>query len=205
TGQAEEVLFDQGISRVEGTDKLINIADYELSDDENRLLLTTDPEAIYRRSFKAEYYVFDRSAGKLTRLSDNGKQQYATFSPDGEKVAFVRDNNLFVKDLAKGTESAVTTDGKFNHVINGAADWVYEEEFAFAKAFSWSPDGQKIAYYRFDESQVAEYNMQLWGGLYPNDYRFKYPKAGEANSVIEIRVYHLESGKHVSMEIGSEK
>ncbi len=205
TGQAEEVLFDQGISRVEGTDKLINIADYELSDDENRLLLTTDPEAIYRRSFKAEYYVFDRSAGKLTRLSDKGKQQYATFSPDGEKVAFVRDNNLFVKDLAKGTESAVTTDGKFNHVINGAADWVYEEEFAFAKAFSWSPDGQKIAYYRFDESQVAEYNMQLWGGLYPNDYRFKYPKAGEANSVIEIRVYHLESGKHVSMEIGSEK
>jgi len=205
TGSAEEILFDQNTSKVSGSGKLINISDYELSNDERKLLLTTEQEPIYRRSFKAEYYVFDRVSGTLSQLSDKGKQQYATFSPDGSKVAFVRDNNLFIKNLADEKEMAVTTDGKFNHIINGSTDWVYEEEFAFAKAFEWSPDGKKIAYYRFDETLVPEYNMQLWGNLYPDDYRFKYPKAGEKNSTIAIRVYDLDSKGHMNMDLGLEK
>lgn len=205
TGSVEEILFDQNTSKVSGSGKLINISDYELSNDERKLLLTTEQEPIYRRSFKAEYYVFDRVSGTLSKLSDNGKQQYATFSPDGGKVAFVRGNNLYIKNLSDEKETAVTTDGKFNHIINGSTDWVYEEEFAFAKAFEWSPDGKKIAYYRFDETLVPEYNMQLWGNLYPDDYRFKYPKAGEKNSTIAIRVYDLDSKGHMNMDLGMEK
>lgn len=205
TGQAEEVLFDQSKSRVKDSGVQINISDYELSNDETKLLLTTERESIYRRSYKAEYYIFDRPTGSLSKLSDNGKQQYGTFSPDGSKVAFVRDNNLYIKNLGDGIETAVTRDGKFNHIINGSTDWVYEEEFAFAKAFEWSPDGKKIAYYRFDETLVPEYNMQIWGSLYPDDYRFKYPKAGEVNSTIAIRVYNIETQSHINMDLGSEK
>lgn len=204
TASVEEVLFNQNLTKVEGSNQQINISDYELSEDETKLLLTTEHESIYRRSFKAEYYVFDKVSGKLNKLSDGGKQQYATFSPDGSKVAFVRNNNLFIKNLIDGKELTVTTDGKHNHIINGSADWVYEEEFAFAKAFQWSPDGKKIAYYRFDETSVPEYNMQMWGNLYPNDYLFKYPKAGEVNSTIEIKVFNLETGVYSNMDIGSE-
>lgn len=205
TGNAEEVLFDQNLQVVEGTtDQKLQIEGYELSGDESKLLLLTQFESVYRRSFKADYYIYDRATKKLSHLSAKGKQQYATFSPDGAKVAFVRDNNLFVVDLATNQETQVTTDGKFNHIINGATDWVYEEEFSFAKAFAWSVDGKKLAYYRFDESHVTEYNMQMWGKLYPEDYRFKYPKAGEENSLVSIKVYDLASNQHTTMDIGTE-
>jgi dipeptidyl-peptidase-4 len=125
--------------------------------------------------------VYDIKSKKLVKLSAGGKQSFATFSPDGTKIAFVRQNNLFMVDLNTMAERQITTDGKWNNIINGMCDWVYEEEFSFAKAFFWSPDSRKIAFYTFDESKVPEYNMQMWGKLYPTDYRYKYPKAGEPN------------------------
>ncbi|WP_044202256.1 S9 family peptidase [Flammeovirga sp. OC4] len=183
----------------------IKIGGYSFSSDERQILLMTERESIYRRSYKAEYFVYNFETKAVTKLSPNGKQSYATFSPDGKKVAFVRENNLFVVDLADMKETQLTTDGKFNHIINGSADWVYEEEFSFAKAFFWSPDSRKIAYQIFNETEVPEYNMQLWGGLYPNDYRFKYPKAGEKNSVVAVAVVDLENGnKHTKLDIGTE-
>ncbi|MDL5048623.1 DPP IV N-terminal domain-containing protein [Oscillatoria amoena NRMC-F 0135] len=114
---------------------------------------------------------------------------------------------FFYVDLSTNKEVQVTDDGKFNSIINGSTDWVYEEEFSFAKAFYWSPDGKKLAYHRFDESNVRQYNMQKWnrGALYPEDYVFKYPKAGEDNSVVEIWIYDLETGKKVMAGIGSER
>src|SRR5690606_22229287 len=132
------------------------------SADEKKLMIAYENEAIYRRSSKAYHYAFDLQTKKITPISKKeGKQLYATFSPDGTKAAFVRDNNLFVTDLASGEETQITQDGKHNEIINGGADWVYEEEFSFAQAFFWSPDGNKIAFYRFDETEVREFSMTM--------------------------------------------
>lgn len=204
SGKVVKTLAGEKALIPEGEKNAISIEDYELNATEDKILIKTDIEPIYRRSYKAEYFIYDLKDGSLKRLSKNGKQSYATISPDGKKVAFVRDNNLFVVDLATMQEEAITTDGRFNHIINGAADWVYEEEFSFAKAFYWAPDSKKIAFYRFDESEVPEYNMQMWGELYPQDYRFKYPKAGEKNSVVSIRVYHLDSKETKIIDLGTE-
>jgi dipeptidyl-peptidase-4 len=108
-------------------------------------------------------------------------------------------------DLTTGIEKAVTTSGKLNSIIHGVCDWVYEEEFSFSKAFAWSPDSKKIAFYTFDETQVPVYNMQMWGDLYPKDYRFKYPKAGEANSLVRLSIFQLDNSKTSSVDVGPEK
>lgn len=168
---------------------------YEFSADEQKILLSAGFEPLYRHSGVSDYYIYDVKAKTFTKISENGKQRLTTFSPDGTKVAFVRDNNLYWMDLATLEEHAITKDGKVNEIINGTTDWVYEEEFAITQGFQWSPDSKKIAYMRFDESKVKEYNMQMWGALYPEDYRYKYPKAGEDNSKVSLRVYKLESGK----------
>ncbi|MEA5425590.1 S9 family peptidase [Arcicella lustrica] len=202
-GAAVATLFNEAVS-VENLGKKITVDDYALSADEQKLLISTESEPIYRRSSKEENFVYDLKTKKLVQLSSGGKQMFATFSPDGAKVAFVRQNNLFVVDLATMTEQKITNDGKWNYIINGACDWVYEEEFSFARAFQWSPDSKKIAFYTFDESNVPEYNMQMWGKLYPTDYRYKYPKAGEANSTVSISVHHLSEAKTIKMDIGSE-
>lgn len=196
TGQAVVTVYDGSL----------DIDDYSFSDDESKLLLTTGKESIYRRSWKAEHYIYDVATKEARKLSNGGKQSYATFSPDNSKVAFARDNNMFVVNTADLSEQQITTDGKFNEIINGSTDWVYEEELTFAQAFSWSPDGKKLAWYRFDESKVKEYNLQRWnkGALYPTDYRYKYPKAGEANSIVEIWIYDVATGKKVKADIGSE-
>ncbi|NBB31494.1 prolyl oligopeptidase family serine peptidase [Cellulophaga sp. BC115SP] len=202
-GAAVETLFDEGVS-VENLGQKITIADYTLSSNEQKILIETDPEQIYRRSSRAENFVYDIKSKKLAKLSSGGKQSFATFSPDGTKIAFVRQNNLFMVDLNTMSERQITTDGKWNNIINGMCDWVYEEEFSFAKAFFWSPDSRKIAFYTFDESKVPEYNMQMWGKLYPTDYRYKYPKAGEPNSTVSISVYNLVDTKTVKMDLGKE-
>ena len=191
---------------VDGNALNISIDDYRFSADESIILLLTDRESIYRRSFTAVYYLYTRATGELTKLSE-GRQSYATLSPDNQKVAFTRDNNLFFKDLNSGTETAVTQDGVFGRIINGSTDWVYEEELYLTKAFAWSPDSKKIAYYRMDETNVREYNMQVWnnGALYPEDYRYKYPKAGEENSVVEIFLYNVSTAKKTPVDIGAEK
>jgi len=185
----------------------INFNSYSFSNDETKLLLMTDRESIYRRSYKAEFYVFDLNSKKLTKLSDGGKQSYATFSPDGSKVAFVRGNNLYYVTLGDMKEVQVTDDGKFNHIINGSTDWVYEEELSFTRAFEWSGDGEQLFYLTFDESGVREYNLQKWnkGQLYPEDYRFKYPKAGEDNSKVTATVYNLKDGVKKAVDLGTDQ
>lgn len=200
TGEPAGVLFDASAA-----EPRIEFTDYVLSADERRLLLTTDVEPIYRHSFTAEYWIYDRQDGSLRRLSQGGPQQQAQFSPDGSWVAFVRGGNLFVADPTAGSERQLTFDGRFNHIINGLPDWVYEEEFSFARAFAWSPDGRKIAYLRFDESRVKQYNMNRFaGGLYPENYTFKYPKAGEQNSIVELYCCDAADGSTVRMDTGEQ-
>ena len=202
TGKALETLVAAADLQVASAP--LNVDGYSFNANEQKILFTTATEPIYRRSARASYFVFDRGSKKLTPLSSSGKQGYATFSPDGQRVAFTRDNNVFVTDLATMKETAVTSNGLKNNLINGSADWVYEEEFGFAQGFFWSPDSKQLAYYTFDESQVPEYDMQEWGGLYPKEYRFKYPKAGEKNSVVSVSAYDVASARTVKMDVGPE-
>ena len=178
---------------------------YAFSQDESKILLSSGFEPLYRHSGVSDYYIYDVQAKTFTKISNNGKQRLTTLSPDGTKVAFVRDNNLYWMDLATMEEHAITTDGKVNEIIYGTTDWVYEEEFAITQGFQWSPDSKKIAYMRFDESKVKEYNMQMWGALYPEDYRYKYPKAGEDNSKVSLRIYKIESGKTQYPQLGGKE
>ncbi|MEX0723770.1 MAG: S9 family peptidase [Gracilimonas sp.] len=201
----EQVIFDGADFEGSNSEKPFIIQGYQFSADESKLLIRTDVEQIWRRSTRENYFVYDIDAGELSKLTESDeKQQYAELSPQGDRAAFVRDNNLFWVDLATGNETQITEDGEFNKIINGAADWVYEEEFGFAKAWFWSPDGDRIAFYRFDEERVNEFFMTEWGGLYPEAVKFKYPKAGEKNSIVSIHVYHVGSGETVDMEIGEE-
>lgn len=200
TGRPVETLVDGGAVSAD-----LIIDEYTLSADEQQILLQSQTQQIYRRSFVAEYLLYDLKTKKALPLSSGGPQSYATFSPDGSRIAFVRKNNLFVVTTASMREEQLTTDGEFNRIINGTTDWVYEEEFGFVVGFEWSPDSRKLAYYRFDETDVKEYNLQLWGDfLYPVDYRYKYPKAGEKNSTLEIWVHDISSGEKSKMNFGSE-
>jgi len=189
------------------------VTDYEFNSDETKVLLTTDKKPIYRRSFTAQYYIYNFFTKELTALSAKGAQQLATFSPDGERVAFVRDNNLFMKSIRFGTERQITWDGQFNKIINGAPDWVYEEEFSFNKAFAWSPDSKKLAFMKFNEEGVKTFDMTVYkgeapeideNGLYPGEYSFKYPKAGEANSVVEVYVYDIKAKQSIQVDTGDD-
>ncbi len=180
------------------------ISDYEFSNSESRLLLVTSRQNIYRYSFSADYYIYDLPDKSLQPLCTEGKQQLATFSPDGNNVAFVRNNNLFYKDLLTGKTYQITDDGKKDEIINGKPDWVYEEEFDFTRAFSWSPDGKKISWYRFDESQVKQFSIILYDSVYPEIYSYKYPKAGEDNSKVSIHVYDIGTGNRKVMDTGSD-
>jgi dipeptidyl-peptidase 4 len=171
------------------------IGKYTFSKDEKQLLLATETKSIYRHSSKSVYYIYNIHTDKLKKLADE-KVMYATFSPGGDKVAYVLENNLFIQNIKSGLITQVTNDGKKNHIINGASDWVYEEEFALVRSFQWAPDGKHIAYYKFDETHVKEFSMDLFkGGLYPTQEVFKYPKAGEDNSVVKVYFYNLEKDK----------
>jgi len=185
--------------------KNLIIDDYQFDNNESKILLSVNTEPIYRHSSVADFYIYDTHSNAVVKLSDGGKIRLAEFSPDGSKIAFLRDNNLFIKNLIDNTEKQITDDGLINNVINGSTDWVYEEEFGFTKAFFWSPDGTKLAYYRFDESKVKEYCMQMWGDLYPEQYNYKYPKAGEDNSLVSIHVFSTITGDITHMDIGKEK
>ncbi|MDC2982374.1 S9 family peptidase, partial [Bacteroidota bacterium] len=182
-----------------------NFDDYQLSSDENWILLASEKESIYRRSSKSFYYVYNLKTKELKSLSDTslGKQMLAEFSPDNSKIAFVRNNNLFYVTLSNFNEKPVTKDGKINKIINGATDWVYEEEFSIHKGFEWSPDGKKLAYYVFDETDVKEFQMKMYGTLYPTHYKFKYPKAGEDNSLISIRIFDTQYDRHFVFDVGN--
>ncbi|MCC5927991.1 MAG: S9 family peptidase [Cyclobacteriaceae bacterium] len=202
TGKQTDVLLHTGKIRPSKTPKLPVIKSYTFSNDEKLILLATDVENIYRRSTKAYHYIYDISTQSILPLGHSQKQSYATFSPDGRQVAYVSENNLYIYNVYDQSTTLITKDGKFNEIINGSADWVYEEELYLTKAFEWSPDSKKIAFLRFDESHVKEYNMQIWGGLYPVDYRFKYPKAGEENAIVKVYIHDLESGNNLLCDTG---
>ena len=210
TGKAVETLLDLNDPKY-GDVKMIQ--DYEFSPDESHILIYTNIQPIYRRSFTADYYVFDFKNRELKPLSEGGSQRLATFSPVGTKIAFVRDNNIFISDLRFGSEIQITFDGKFNEIINGAPDWVYEEEFGFNKAFEWAPDGSALAFIKFNESNVKIFHMNMFQGqypalkenaTYPSNYSYKYPKAGEANSVVSVHVYDIKDRVTTPMNIGEE-
>jgi len=142
----------------------------------------------------------------IKAVKNGAKQMYATLSPDARQIAYVVDNNLFVQDVATGKETQITSDGKQNHIINGSADWVYEEEFSMAKAFWWAPDSKKIAFLRFDESNVKEFTMTNYTGqLYPDYETFKYPKVGADNALVTAHIYNTDSGKTVMADAGADK
>ena len=177
----------------EDLDALKYFSDYTFSKDESKIILATDEESIYRRSTLGTYYVYNTKDKSLTLISEN-KIQEPTFSPDGKKVAYGFENNLYVKDLISEATVQITFDGKKNAIINGITDWVYEEEFAFVRAFEWNAASNKIAFIRFDETDVPEFSMDVYGtGLYQTQQVFKYPKAGEANSKISLHTYNLDS------------
>jgi dipeptidyl-peptidase-4 len=208
TGEEVETLFD--ITKIEDA-PISSFSGYEFSNDESKILLTTDINRIYRHSFTAQYYVWNSVTEELAPLSGKGAQQLATFSPDGERVAFVRENNLFIKNLKFGSESQITYDGQKNEIINGAPDWVYEEEFGFNKAFWWSPDSKFLAFIRFDETEVPKFSMTMYAGekpridsnsVYPSHETFKYPKAGEKNSDVTVHTYELYSRVTVEVDLG---
>lgn len=175
----------------EDLDNVDYFTSYEFNSDESKILLATKQERVYRYSALGTYYVYDTATSKATLLSEN-KVQEPTFSPDGNKVAFGYENNLFVKDLNTGETQQITQDGKKNSIINGITDWVYEEEFGFVRAFDWSKDSKHIAYIKFDESEVPEFSMDVYGtDLYPTQHVFKYPKAGEKNAEVSLHIYNL--------------
>src|SRR5690554_4283300 len=177
------------------------IISYEFNEDESKILFSTELQRVYRRSSLGTYYVFDVKTKNFSLVSNN-KIQEPTFSNDGEKIAYGFENNLYIKDLSSGSTEQITYDGRKNHIINGITDWVYEEEFAFVRAFEWSKNGDKLAYLKFDETEVPEYTMDVYGnGLYPNADTFKYPKAGENNSEVSLEIYDLENGKTETVDL----
>jgi len=180
-----------------------SFSSYSFSADESKLILATEVEAVFRRSKLGIYYIYDIASKKVTKISDH-KIQEPTFSPNGKKVAYVYENNIYVKDLMSGAETQITTDGVKNKIINGVTDWVYEEEFSFVRAFQWNAASDHIAFIRFDETNVPEFSMDVYGSkLYPQQHVFKYPKAGEKNADVSLHLYNLKAGKTSEINLGN--
>lgn len=181
----------------------IGMDDYEFNSDETKALLKTSNQSVYRRSFTAVYYLYDLETKELQAL-DNTRtpQTLAEYSPNGKKVSFIYQNDLYVKDIASGTVKQLTKDGKRNEIINGTTDWVYEEEFAITKAYGWSPDSKYISFLKFNESKVREFTMTYYENLYPDLYTFKYPKAGEDNSCVTAYMVASNGGKAKEIKLG---
>ena len=178
------------------------IDSYSFDASEKMILLACNSNQIYRHSFTADYFLYDITTKKLKKLVDFQVQE-PTFSPDGKKIAYAKENNLYVYDLATARATAITTDGQKNSIINGITDWVYEEEFAFVKAFDWSTDSKKVAYIRFDESKVPDFSMSMFAkDLYPTMQTFKYPKAGEKNAVVSLHIYDVDANavKNINLD-----
>ena len=188
---------------VASSDAVPFFTSYEFSADESKIILATEVEPIFRRSRLGVYYVYDTASQKTIKISDD-KIQEPELSPDGSKVAYAFDNNLYIKDLSSGAIKQITTDGVYGSIINGITDWVYEEEFSFVQAFEWNSDGSKIAFIRFDETNVPQFSMDVYGtDLYPFQYEFKYPKAGEENAKVSLHLYDVASGVISNIDLGA--
>lgn len=182
----------------------IRMDDYQFNSDETKALITTSTRSIYRRSYSAVYYLYDLETKELQPL-DNTRtpQTLAEYSPDGKKVSFIYQNDLYVRDIASGTVKRLTKDGERNKIINGTTDWVYEEEFGLTKGYGWSPDSKYISFLKFNESEVREFTMTYFKTLYPDLYTFKYPKAGEDNSCVTAYMIAAKGGKPKEIKLGS--
>lgn len=179
---------------------------YEFSDDESKILLLKESQPIYRHSFLGKFEVKDLKSGKVISLNNGNTVQEPRFSPDASKVAFITDNNLFYQDLNTGKIIQITTDGKKNSILNGLADWVYEEEFGHARQYEWTKNSDAIVFVKSDESQVPEIYIPIYGKtLYPMEMRYKYPKAGEKNSAVSAQLYRLDNGKTMPLNLGAFK
>ena len=213
TGKEVGTIFDVTTAR---NVELKSFDGYIMSPDESLILIQTETKPIYRRSFTAVYYIYNVKNRTLEPLSNNGPQQVPLFSPDSHQIAFVRDNNIhLVKLLFGNSESQVTKDGEYNKVLNGIPDWVYEEEFAFNRAFDFSADSKMIAYIRFDESEIPMYSFSWYKGLapekkeyatYPGSYDYKYPKSGVGNSKVSVHTFDIKSRvtREMKLEIDSD-
>lgn len=192
TGEPVDTLFNTKTARECTFD---DFDGYTISSTGHHLIVWRETEAIYRRSRKMVVYDYDVRRNYVKPISDAaGKQMIPTFSPDGRMCAFVRDNNIWIRKFDYDTEVQVTKDGELNKILNGITDWVYEEEFSVTNLMAWSPDSEYLAYVRFDESEVPEYSMQMYGdGYYPSYYKFKYPKAGEKNSKVSLHAYCVQT------------
>jgi dipeptidyl-peptidase-4 len=196
-GKVATILDSKGFKELEGIDS------YTFSSDEKKLLIAVNSEQIFRHSFTADYFIYDIASKKLEKLT-NYKVQEPSFSADGSKVAYAYENNLYVYDIASKKVNQITKDGKKNAIINGITDWVYEEEFAFVKAYEWNATGDKIAFIRFDESAVPQFSMDVYSqGLYPKVETFKYPKAGEKNAIVSLHVYDVKSDAVADVKLGN--
>ncbi|MCF8256133.1 MAG: S9 family peptidase [Flavobacteriales bacterium] len=185
--------------------RALAMEEYAFNADETQVLVATEPQELYRYSSSYAYYTLNIATGKVQPVAGGAQVFHATFSPASDRVAYVRDNDLWVENLTTGATVRLTDNGRKDFIINGMSDWVYEEEFAFTQAFQWSPDGKHIAYYEFNEEQVREFTMMNFSGmLYPEKVTFKYPKAGEANSIVNIFIADSETGHRVKVDIGTE-
>lgn len=205
TGERVDMLLSNAdLERLSnGAVNISKVSGYEFSSDEKRMVIAVEEESIWRRSSLAFYYVYDLVNKTLTMVADtNTKLHFAFLSEDGSKVLFARDCDLFYQDMATGKITRITNDGKENAILNGYADWVYEEELDMSSAASWSPDGTKIAFLRFDESRVKEYNFALYDNLYPTDFKYKYPKAGEDNSLVDVYIYDVATAQLTKIDLG---
>jgi len=183
--------------------KGVDFETYKFSDDESKLLLATEIEPVYRHSRLGIYYVYDIDSKSIAKISDN-KIQAPALSPDGRLVAYVFENNIYLYDVANNSTEQLTADGEKNKIINGKTDWVYEEECAFVRAFEWNSDGTKIAFLRFDETDVPQFSMDVYGtGLYPTQEEFKYPKPGEENAKVTLHLYDLAKRNTVKVDLGN--
>lgn len=182
---------------------LESIDSYTFDKAEKKILIATKSNQIFRHSFTANYFVFDIASKKLSKFTEKAIQE-PTFSPDGNKVAYAFENNLYVFDFLTNKETQITFDGKKNAVINGITDWVYEEEFAFVRAFDWNANGSKIGFIRFDETNVPEFSMDMYlKGDYPTQTVFKYPKAGEKNAEVSLHIYDVIASKTQKIDLSN--
>lgn len=202
TGNVTDTILD-GSKIYDEEDKDFTFSSYQISEDGGKFLLETESESIYRYSRRANYYVWNQSDGTMMSLHPEKKQMYPSFNSEATRVAFVADNDLYIRDLVSEELIRITNDGKYNYIINGASDWVYEEEFGLTRAFEWSPEGNFIAFIRFDEEDVPEFTIEKYNDdLYPEQVTFKYPKVGEKNADVSVGIFELSTKNILNVDLG---